>query len=786
MKSLLALAAVCALLFGTACTQNSQKLLANGNKYHQEKKYREASILYRKAIAKDKTSAEAYYREGLNLLDQGNPFEASKFLRRAVDLKPDNTDAEAKLAEIYLSVYTSDPKKFKTLLSEVRELTSKVLQRQPNSFDGIRLQAFLYLADRNIDKALASFEEANRINPYSRQVVGWYAETLVAAKRPDEAEPLIRDMIAHDKTWGPAYDFLFLQYKQQNNPEKAEAVLRERVTNDPSSATAITNLANYLQATDRFNEAELLLRRVIDDKTSFPNGREMLGDFYLRARKFDKALEQYQAGAKAGGAKEDQNNALHYDQRIVTAYSMMGRREDAIHLARELAEKNPKDNSTNQIYAVLLLETGLKTDAAKSLAELKSLVQRNPSDATLHLDLARAYLSLNENDKSLSEALEAIREQPKTTFARLLAAHIYEDRGQHPKALEQTDLILAGNPSNPDARLIRDRALIGLNEADRALPELETLLQQYPQMNDARNTLATLYLSEKQYVKASSEFQRMWSSTPPDNRGFIGLQTVKLAQGKGEEAVRAVQEFVDKNPKAPAYRYQLANIEASTAIQVMKSDPGREKTLCRQAAANYKEILRTTASAAPGSTDMWLRLGVMQRELGEYEPALASFEQAGSTNPHSADAFLNQAMLLDALARTKEAIDAYNKVLGIDPENSVALNNVAFLNAQAGANLDQAMTFAERAKKKYPNSPEISDTLGFIYLQKNLNLEAVRIFRQILENQPKNATFHLHLAMALLKQGDKQGAREEAGKALKNASQPDEQTKIRSFVNQIG
>jgi len=41
-------------------------------------------------------------------------------------------------------------------------------------------------------------------------------------------------------------------------------------------------------------------------------------------------------------------------------------------------------------------------------------------------------------------------------------------------------------------------------------------------------------------------------------------------------------------------------------------------------------------------------------------------------------------------------------------------------------------------------------------------------------------------ALALLKQGDKQGAREEAGKALKNASQPDEQTKIRSFVNQIG
>jgi len=45
--------------------------------------------------------------------------------------------------------------------------------------------------------------------------------------------------------------------------------------------------------------------------------------------------------------------------------------------------------------------------------------------------------------------------------------------------------------------------------------------------------------------------------------------------------------------------------------------------------------------------------------------------------------------------------------------------------------------------------------------------------------------FHFHLAMALLKQGDREGARLEAAKALTNAV-PAQQDKIRSFVNQIG
>ncbi|MFL6414397.1 MAG: tetratricopeptide repeat protein, partial [Bryobacteraceae bacterium] len=96
------------------------------------------------------------------------------------------------------------------------------------------------------------------------------------------------------------------------------------------------------------------------------------------------------------------------------------------------------------------------------------------------------------------------------------------------------------------------------------------------------------------------------------------------------------------------------------------------------------------------------------------------------------------------------------------------------------------MTWAERAKKKQPNSPEISDTLGYVYLKKNRNAEALQIFKQVVQESPKNSTFRLHLAMALLKEGDKQAARTEAQRALESSTAPEQQNKIRSFVNQIG
>ena len=785
MKYLLAFAFTFGLLFSTACTQSPERLIAAGNKYHAKKKYKEASILYQKAIAKDKTNAEAYYRAGLNLLDAHDMGGAANYFRRAVDLKPDNTDAESKLAEIYLTAYATDPRKFKTLLPDIHDLTAKILKRQPNSFDGLRLQAMLYLTDKNVDKALETFAKANQVKPYSRDLIGWYAQTLASAQRTGEAETLIRDMIAHDKSWGPGYDLLFLLYTRENNRDKAEAVLRERLQSDPTNPVAVQNLASYLAATNRFDEADKTMQRVLSDRKSFPDARQMTGDFYFRTGKYDQAIQQYQAGVN-----EDQKNALLYQERIIITDQAMGKHDAAMDLARGLASKNPKDATVNEMYASLLLQRGTKADANRSLPELKALVQGNPNSAALHLDLARAYFTLEESDKALTEALQAIQYEEKARpprpavllTARVIAGRIYEDRGQHTKAAEQADQVLAAAPKNPDARLIKDRALIGMNEADKAQTDLEDLIQQYPQMNDTRLQLGNLYLNQKQYAKATEAFDRVWKSNPPDNRGLVGLQSVKLAQGNGDDAIRTLQDLVQKNPSVLAYRSQLAGFEAAAGAQALKTDQAHARQLFQEAADNYKQILKTTAN----SSEIWLRLGILQRELGQYDAALASFEQAGTADPHNAGAFLNQATLLDSLGKKKEAADAYNKVLGINPENALALNNLAFLEADTGTNLDQAMTFAERAKKEAPNSPDISDTLGYVYYQKNLNSEALRIFRQIVQDNPQKSTFHFHLAMALRKDGDKQGARAEAEKALKTASQPDEQNKIRSFVNQIG
>jgi tetratricopeptide (TPR) repeat protein len=783
MKPVAVSTLVCVLLFAGACSQSPQHLVEAGDRYHANKKYQEASILYRKAIAKDKTYAPAYYREGLNLLDQKNAIEAARFFRRAVDLNPNNTDAEIKLSEIYLAAYAYDQKKFRTLLPEVRELTAKILAKNPNDFHGVRLQAFLYLVDKNLPKALNEFEEANRIEPYSRDVVGWLAQARAASGQWEQAETLSKDMIAHDKTWGPAYDFLFVKYLQRKRPADAEAILKERIDNDPSNETALINYSNYLFETNRYDEAKAAMSKALSDNKTFPTGHLLMGDFYMRAGRFDQAADEYRAGASAGG-----NNREAYNLRLAEALARQGvsdpaKKIEALNLAKKVSSERPKDAAANQIYASLLLDAGTKQDVQKSLSELKNLVAGNNTDPVLHFDLARAYFNLNNLDKAQAEAAEAVRLRPSLMPARVILARVYEDRGQHGKALEETGIVLAKVPDNPEASLVRCRALVGVNELDKAQNELEALVKRVPTYGDAVYNLARLYMQQRNYPAAQQQFQKLWegaaSNHQPDLRGFVGLQEVKLRQGSWQEAVQAIRDLAAKNPGNSAYLYTLANFQADAATALPVDSPQRG-SLLSEAQQNYRQVLKI----APNSTEALLRLGTIERVVNDNAEALASFEQAIKINPDNVDAYLDRAMVLEAIGQRDKAKEAYSRTLGLDPYNVIALNNLAFLNADNDQNLDQAMTYAERAKKSLPDNPSVADTLGYVYYRKRLTEDAVRELQFAVNDAPKNAAFRFHLAMALLQRGDKSGARREAEHALRTAN-TDQQEKIKSFMSQI-
>jgi len=97
----------------------------------------------------------------------------------------------------------------------------------------------------------------------------------------------------------------------------------------------------------------------------------------------------------------------------------------------------------------------------------------------------------------------------------------------------------------------------------------------------------------------------------------------------------------------------------------------------------------------------------------------------------------------------------------------VAANNLAYLYAEEGTNLDIALQLAQSAKQRLPDNADVDDTLGWVYYKKDLASLAIGSLEESLKKRPDNADVLYHLGAAYAKQGDKAKARDALGRALK-------------------
>src|SRR5579862_1736014 len=278
----------------TGCNRDpkvrAQRYLENGNKFFAKEKFKEASIMYRRALAPpNQRFGEAYYRLGLTDLKLSAYGDAAKMLGYAVELQPENSDAATKLADLYVYAATQDTQNSKALTKDAADLSEKLIAQNPNSFDGHRLAGQVALLNRDPKKAITEFAFANAQRPYQTDLVLAYTNALMVDNEGPEAEKLARGLIEREKTFSPIYDLLYLLYARENRLDDAEQLLRLKVENNPKNPNFLLQLASHEFLAKKRTEMDAIMQKLVDEK-QFPEGHLLAGDFYFfRLREFDHA-----------------------------------------------------------------------------------------------------------------------------------------------------------------------------------------------------------------------------------------------------------------------------------------------------------------------------------------------------------------------------------------------------------------------------------------------------------------------------------------------------------------
>jgi C-terminal processing protease CtpA/Prc/Flp pilus assembly protein TadD len=213
--------------------------------------------------------------------------------------------------------------------------------------------------------------------------------------------------------------------------------------------------------------------------------------------------------------------------------------------------------------------------------------------------------------------------------------------------------------------------------------------------------------------------------------------------------------------------------------------PGQSGFAGAHASVDMTSLLQAEISKNPTRADLQWSLGQEYRTAKNFKAALECFRKVRELAPNNANAHLSFALMLEATGQGAQARPVYEQILKLQPDNAVALNNLAFRMAQNGNDLDQALTLVQRAKQMLPNNANVADTMGLIYIKKGRNDDAIRLFRELVERNPADVSAHLHLALALLQKGDKLQARKELEICVQNRPNPTQEAEIKDLMAKL-
>lgn len=739
----------------------SKRYVANGNHYLAQGRYKEASILYRRALAKNLRSSEAWFGLGSVNSKLGELPEARKDFSRAMELDPTNQDAAVQLGNLDLAFYLLDPRGGRAFLADLKEISERLLKKDARSFDGLRFSGNLALAANDTASAILKFKQANAARPDQPDLTLTLVQTLFAAKRDEEAEKLAAGVLDRQKTFEPLYDTLYVHYMRTNRPELGEQVLQRKIAANPADAGSLIQLAFHYFVLHRASDVQSVIGRLTSNPQTFPDARLRAGDFYARVRDYSAAFLQYQQG--------ERSNPKHgrlYRLKMAEVLATEGSRDEAEKIVARLLKDDSKDAEALALQATLMLAGGDPQQVKPAIAKLEPLIAKMPRNATLHFNLGRAYMAAG--DSRAREQFEiALRLDPRHVAAKLALAALSLTQGQSGAASQAASEVLAEDPTNPSARLIRARALAKMGELEKACGDLAALLQMEPTSKDGRAELAELNLREHRFADAEDGFRALIRAD--DARGAPGFLRTEIAEGKIDPAVQFASELVKHSPERADLRRLFANTLISGGHYV--------------AAAVQFQVL---VSQNPKSPVLYLELGETKLRAADVPGALAAFQTARQLAPADPRPVLDLALLYDRTGRSEQARKDYETVIQLQPENATALNNLAYLEAEEGVDLDQALAHAERARRKMPDDLDVEDTLALVYLRKNLTNDGIRMLRELVSRKPESAPFHLHLALALYQKGDRPSAKRELEAALRHQPSAKEQTKIRELLAKVG
>jgi tetratricopeptide (TPR) repeat protein len=700
------------------------KYLASGKNYAAQGKEKEAIIQFSNAIKIDPHYAAAHFELAKAYLKTGSALGAYTELRRTVEFDPKNVEARLDLGQLYLAGHQ---------YPKAAEQANAILAINPNDADAYALLSGVALATGNRAEALKNVQQALAIDPNRAT---FHAQLgMIQGSDPDTAgagEDQLQKAVSLDPKNVAAHLLLAEMLEKKGDTAGALQNAQAATQADPKSGRAWLMLAGIYYRSGDKPKAEATLMQATDNLHDTEQGADLLRAYYQQSGQLDRAATVY------AGLVDKYPKSVPIKMAYARVLMAQGNYAKVQDVANQLMKTNGDNPEVQAMSGMLLLRAGKTNDAFNILQKAS---KNAPDNAGLKYWLGEANEAKGDLPAAEQNLRDAVRLAPNNAEALKALATIALRNQDYSLLGEMAQNLISKRPDDPDGYVWRALTESHANRLDAAEGDLQLALKKDPKNEQALVQLGVIRFQQKRYPEGAQLLQQALDNNPNQVVALQLLVEYDMFQHQQPKAIALVQQQIAKSPRNPFLYDTLAQLQLATgdiqggldsaqkAMQLNPNDP--------TAVTAY-----TKATVA----------------LGNIQPAVAKWQAWTSAHPNDAGGYVMLGTLAEAQGNASAAMDYYKKALGLQPDQAVAANNLAYLMLQNGQDIDVALSLAETARREMPHSANTADTLAWAYYKKGIYGSARDVLEDAEKTYPNDASIEYHLGMILTKLGDKTNA----------------------------
>jgi tetratricopeptide (TPR) repeat protein len=442
---------------------------------------------------------------------------------------------------------------------------------------------------------------------------------------------------------------------------------------------------------------------------------------------------------------------------------------------------DPESQQARQILAALLVNQARLSDAGPHFERWLAADKEHVGNSFMQLNtiLARhqdkpAVLQLTQN---LAKPYPAV---PEAHYSIAQAAAAAD---QNALALEEIRTALKLRADWEQAALFQGQLLQRASNAT-ALEYYQSFLKSHPRAMDVRLSLARLFVTDKQYVQARSEFQALLKEFPDNSDVIMAVALLSLQLNDFDVAEAQLKHALETDYKDPdAVRFYLGQVSEERkhpddALRWYSSVNGGDQYVPSRARYagilakrgkldDARKYLQDAGRNGPERVQFTQAEAQLLRDANDFRGAFDVLGQALAKNPDSAELLYDQAMAAEKVERFDIVETNLRKVIQLKPDYAHAYNALGYTLADRNIRLNEAYTLVEQALKLAPEDPFIMDSMGWVLFRMNQSDAAITFLQRALEIRP-DAEIAAHLGEVLWAAGRRDDARKVWASAMKD------------------